>query len=124
MPPSLALGKAIDYAKGQWPKLITYVEDGRLDIDNNGVENAIRPFAVGCKNWLFSHRQHGATASANLYSLIESAKANGLNDYAYLRVVFTELPKIEPGEIEQLLPWLIDTELLDQQMIKAQDVRN
>ena len=70
-----------------------YLDDGRLKIDNNGAENAIRPFVVGRKNWLFSASVKGVKASANLYSLIETAKANGLEPYAYLRHLFTELPK-------------------------------
>jgi transposase len=75
-------------------------------IDNNAAENAIRPFVIGRKNWLFSASQQGATASANLYSLIETAKANGLEPYAYLKKVFTELPNVTTLEqIENLLPW-------------------
>jgi transposase len=89
----------------RWPKLIRYLEDARLEIDNNRVENAIRPFVVGRKNWLFSDSVKGVKASANLYSLIETAKANGLEPYAYLRHVFTELPKADTVEtIEVLLP--------------------
>jgi hypothetical protein len=86
-----------------------YTQDGRLSIDNNPAENAIRPFVVGRKNWLFSATVPGATSSANLYSLIETAKANQLEPYAYLRKVFTELPKAQRlDDIEQLLPWYID----------------
>ena len=87
------------------PKLIRYIDDGQLQIDNNGVENAIRPFAIGRKNWLFSNSVKGAKASANLYSLIETAKAHGLEPYHYLRYVFTELPKAKTlNEVEALLP--------------------
>ena len=89
--------------------MIGYLNDGRLEIDNNRAENAIRPFVVGRKNWLFSDSVLGVRASANLYSLIETAKANGLEPYAYLRRVFTELPKAETVEaIETLLPGNID----------------
>ena len=78
----------------------------RLEIDNNRCENAIRPFVTGRKNWLFSDTVQGAKASANLYSLIETAKANGLEPYAYLRRVFTELPAAATAEhVEALLPW-------------------
>ena len=85
--------------------LIRYLDDGHLEIDNNGAENAIRPFVLGRKNWLFSASVKGVKASANLYSLIETSKANGLEPYAYLRHVFTELPKAETVEaIEALLP--------------------
>ena len=105
VPPTTATGKALYYLNEQWPKLIRYLEDGRLEIDNNRVENAIRPFVVGRKNWLFSDSVKGVKASANLYSLIETAKANGLEPYAFLRYVFTELPKADTVKtIEALLP--------------------
>lgn len=105
VPPTSATGKALHYVHKQWPKLIRYLDDGRLEIDNNAAENAIRPFVLGRKNWLFSDSVKGVKASANLYSLIETAKANGLEPYAYLRHVFAELPKAEAVEaIESLLP--------------------
>ncbi len=89
-----------------------YTEDGRLNIDNNLCENAIRPFVIGRKNHLFSDTVSGAKASANLYSLIERAKANGLEPYAYLKLVFTELPKATCLEdIEALLPIRPDIDL-------------
>ena len=91
----------------------------RLNIDNNLVENAIRPFAIGRKAWLFCNSQDGAKASANLYSLVESAKANGINDYAYLKYVFAQLPSATTDEaIRALLPWRIDPACLDAQLIK------
>ncbi len=105
VPPSSATGKALNYLHNEWPKLIGYLNDGRLEIDNNRAENAIRPFVLGRKNWLFSDSVRGVKASANLYSLIETAKANGLEPYAYLRYVFTKLPKANTVEaIEALLP--------------------
>lgn len=108
VPPKTALGKALHYLHNQWDRLIGYLNDGAYPIDNNAAENAIRPFAVGRKNWLFSSTQAGATASANLYSLIQTAKANGLNPYEYLKYVFKELPNAKSVEdIEQLLPWNI-----------------
>ncbi|VAW72890.1 Mobile element protein [hydrothermal vent metagenome] len=104
-PPSSATGKALHYLNNEWEKLIAYLKDGRLNIDNNLAENAIRPFVIGKKNWLFSHSVKGVKASANLYSLIETVKANGLEPYAYLRYLFTELPKAQTVEdIEVLLP--------------------
>ena len=109
VPPTSATGKALNYLHREWDKLIRYLDDGRLEIDNNGAENAIRPFVVGRKNWLFSASVKGVKASANLYSLIETAKANGLEPYAYLRYLFTELPQAETVEaIEALLPGNID----------------
>jgi transposase len=109
VPPQSLTGKALGYLDKQWPKLVRYIEDGRLRIDTNLVENAIRPFVVGRKGWLFSDTVRGAEASANLYSLIETAKANGLEPYAYLRRVFQELPKAETlAEVELLLPHRIE----------------
>ncbi|MGB7931124.1 MAG: transposase, partial [Gammaproteobacteria bacterium] len=105
VPPTSATGKALNYLHNEWDKLVCYLEDGRLEIDNNGAENAIRPFVLGRKNWLFSDSVKGVKASANLYSLVETAKANGLEPYAYLRHLFTELPKAQTVEaIEALLP--------------------
>ena len=111
VPPQSLTGKALHYLNNEWPKLIRYLQDGRLEIDNNLAENAVRPFVLGRKNWLFSDSVHGVKASANLYSLIETAKANGLEPYRYLRTVFTELPQAETVEaIEQLLPGMINLE--------------
>lgn len=113
MPPRLALGKAMNYADKHWPKLIVYLEDGRLRMDNNLVENAIRPFVIGRKNFLFCDTVAGANASANLYSLIETAKANSIEPYAYLKTVFTELPNAASvEEIEALLPMPADGDSL------------
>jgi transposase len=86
--------------------VIRHLDDGRVEVDNNLAENAIRPFVMGRKAWLFSDTPAGADASARLYSLIETAKANGLEPYAYLRHVFTELPKATTvDDIEALLHW-------------------
>jgi transposase len=109
--PKSATGKALGYVHNQWDKLVRYLDDGRLPIDNNRTENAIRPFVLGRKNWLFSDTVAGAQASANLYSLIETAKANALEPYHYLRHVFTELPKAQSLEhIEALLPHKLNTD--------------
>ena len=103
--PKSAIGKALHYLHEQWGKLTRYLEDGRLEIDNNLCENAIRPFVMGRKSWLFSTSVAGVNASANLYSLIETAKANDLEPYAYLREVFTKLPLAATvDDIEALLP--------------------
>ena len=105
VPPKGALGKALNYLHEQWDKLTRYLEDGRLKIDNNLCENAIRPFVTGRKNWLFSDSVAGVKSSANLYSLIETAKANGLEPHAYLREVFTNLPlAASVQDVEALLP--------------------
>ena len=106
VPPKSALGKAMNYADKQWPKLTTYTLDGRLRIDNNLTENSVRPFVIGRKNFLFCDSVAGAKASVNLYSLIQTAKANDIEPYRYLRMVFTELPKAKSLEdIEALVPF-------------------
>jgi len=105
-PPQMLIGKAMTYLDNQWPQLIRVLDDGRLEVDNNRCENALRPFVLGRKAWLFSDTPAGAEASARLYGLIETAKANGCEPYAYLRRVFTDLPKATTlAEIEALLPW-------------------
>ncbi len=110
-PPKGLLGKAIAYTLNQWHRLVGYIEDGCLSIDNNMAENAIRPFVIGRKNWLFSGTPEGAEASALLYSLIETAKANKLEPYAYLRYIFEKLPTASSLEnYEALLPWNITLE--------------
>jgi len=99
---------AINYTLNQWLKLIRYCEDGRLNISNAPAENAIRPFVIGRKAWLFADTPKGAHASAIHYSLIETAKANGLEPYKYLVEVFKRLPYAEKVEdFEALLPWNI-----------------
>jgi retron-type reverse transcriptase len=105
-PPQMLIGKAMTYLDNQWPQLTRALDDGRLEVDNNRCENALRPFVLGRKAWLFSDTPAGAEASARLYGLIETAKANGCEPYAYLRRVFTDLPKATTlAEIEALLPW-------------------
>ncbi len=108
-PPKNTLGKALTYLDNQWPRLIAYIDDGCWPIDNNRAENSIRPFVIGRKNWLFANSQAGARASANLYSLIETAKANDLEPYAYLKKVYAQLPQVASLEdIDALLPWNIN----------------
>lgn len=105
MPNSL-LGKALHYLSAQWPKLIRFVDDGAWPIDNNLCENAIRPFVVGRRNWLFADTVGGAKASANLYSLIETCKANCIDPYSYLVDLFRKLPLAKTADnFEALLPW-------------------
>jgi transposase len=106
--PGSLLGKALHYLTAQWPKLVRYVDDGRYPIDNNACENAIRPFVVGRRNWLFADTVAGANASANLYSLLQTCLANGIDGYQYLRALLVELPKAKTVEdFENLLPWRI-----------------
>lgn len=106
--PKSALGKAIGYCLKQWPKLEAFILDGRLEISNNRAERAIKPFVIGRKNFLFSKSPRGATASAITYSMIETAKANSLNTFYYLKYLFEKLPNIDldnQEELDQLLPW-------------------
>ena len=91
--PQSALGKALGYLANEWDKLVLYLTDGRIPIDNNATENCLRPFCVGRRNWLFHDTVAGAQASANLYSLIETCKACGLEPYHTLRRIFTDLPR-------------------------------
>jgi len=108
-PPKGLLGKAIQYTLNNWDKLIVYIEDGRLKPDNNDAENAIRPFVLGRKNWMFAGHPNGAEAGATFFSLVETAKANGLEPYRYLRYIFE---KISLAQTEQdyknLLPQYVD----------------
>ena len=107
--PKSALGEAVNYTLKCWHGLTQYLTNGNIPIDNNGAENGIRPFVIGRKNWMFCDTVNGAHASARLYSVIETAKANGLEPYQYLRHLFTELPKAKSdAEVEKLLPWQID----------------
>ncbi|RME80155.1 MAG: IS66 family transposase [Caldilineae bacterium] len=111
VPPRSLLGKAIGYTLDQWPRLTRYTEDGRLAIDNNRVENSIRPFALGRKNWLFAGSAKGAESSAILYTIIHTAKANAHEPTAYLRYLFHFLPRATRLEdLEALLPWRLSPE--------------
>ena len=106
IPPKSALGTALSYMHNYWGKLIRYTERGDLPIDNNRCENAIRPFVIGRKAWLFSDTTAGAYASAIIYSLVETAKANGIEPYTWLRHVLEHLPAASTAdEMEKLLPW-------------------
>jgi len=106
VPPKSATGKALAYLHNQWPKRVRYLDDGRIDIDNNAAERAIRPFVIGRRNWLFADTPRGAIVSSRLYSFIETAKANGIEPYAYLRLLFKELPAAQSlADFEALLPW-------------------
>jgi transposase len=107
--PKTPLGKALAYLLEHWQGLNRFLDDGRLEVDNNRAENAIRPFTLGRRAWLFSATVEGAKASANLYSIVETAKANRLEPYAYLRHLLTELPKAQTLEaVEALMPWHVE----------------
>ena len=106
VPPKTALGKALAYTTRQWEKLARFLSDPEMPADNNYCENQIRPFAVGRRSWLFVDSQLGTKASANLYSIVMTCRANGIEPYGYLCHLFEELPKAKTAEeLEALLPW-------------------
>ena len=107
--PSSLLGKAVAYTRGQWDKLIRYLDRAELTPDNNAAERSIRPFVLGRKNFLFSGSPRGAAASCNLFSIIETAKQNRMNPYAYLYYLLSRLPEIRStGQWQTLLPSELD----------------
>lgn len=113
--PSSNTGKAISYTLGQWDKIIRYLDCVELSPDNNAAERSIKPFVTGRKNWLFSGSPTGANASALLFSLIETAKANDLNPYGYLKWIFKETPMIKyDNEFEKFLPRNCDRDKINQ----------
>ncbi|WP_155309823.1 IS66 family transposase [Desulfosarcina ovata] len=113
VPPKSLIGKAIQYTLNQWERLVVYIEAGFLKPDNNVAENAIRPFVLGRKNWLFAGGPNGADASATFFSLIETAKANCLEPYAYLRYLFENIPLAQnESDFLALLPNRIDKAML------------
>jgi transposase len=106
--PKTPIGKAIRYCLNQWSKLTAFMLDGRLEISNNRAERSIKPFVIGRKNWLFASSPRGAEASATIYSLVETAKENGLNPLAYMTYLFEQLPNSnwkDPEILDTLLPW-------------------
>jgi hypothetical protein len=106
------MGKAIGYMLNQWPRLIVYVRDGRLEIDNNLVENAIRPVALGRKNYLFAGSHEGARQAALIYTMVSNARLKNLDPFAYLRDVISRISDHPHKRIEELLAcnWKHDSE--------------
>ena len=98
------MGKALDYALGQWTSLLLFLEDGRLEIDNNLVENAIRPTAVGKKNWLFVGDAGAGERGAIVYTVIEACRRRGIDPFAYLQDVFTRLPSMTNWQVKDITP--------------------
>ena len=112
-PKESALGKALHYLNNNWSRLIEFLTDAIIPLDNNAAENAIRPFVIGRKNWIHSSSESGAHASAAIYSVIETAKANGLDAYGYLKFITEQLPLADSVEqIEALLPWNLKNDQL------------
>ncbi len=113
-PPQSVLGKAVFYAKNQWPYLIRYIDFGEAEISNCLMENQIRPFALGRRNWLFIGNEESANKSALLYSLIQTCKINQIEPRKYLQYVLNQVHKMRRKEIDirTLLPQFIDTKFL------------
>lgn len=112
--PQSLIGKAVAYCRNQWPKLTVFLQDGRLEIDNNRAERAIKPFVIGRKNWLFANTSRGATSSAILYSIVETAKQNDLNPFKYLTYLFETLPNVDIHDektVDTLMPWSAEIQL-------------
>jgi transposase len=106
VPATLKTGEALKYISDQWPKLQHVLGDGRIPLDTNFIEGRIRPFTLGRKNWVFSDTPAGAHASAMIYSIVETAKANNVEPFAYLRHVIERLPTVtEVSDIVELLPY-------------------
>ena len=106
--PQSAFGKAVAYCRNQWPKLMSFLQDGRLEIDNNRAERSIKPLVIGRNNWMFANTPRGATASATIYSIVESAKENRLNPYSYLQYLFEQMPNLDITNkdiLDTLMPW-------------------
>ena len=106
--PKSTFGKAVKYCRNQWHKLTAFLKDGRLEIDNNRSERSIKPFVIGRKNFLFCNTPRGANASATIYSIVETAKENGLNPFQYLKYLFEKMPNIDiedKSAIDELMPW-------------------
>ncbi len=120
-PPNSALGKALGYTSRQWPKLARHLDHPEIPVDNNYVERQIKSYATGRKAWLFAYDAAGAQASANLYSLVMSCRANDVEPYAYLNYLFEHLPAASTVEqVEALLPWNVKA-LLDEQTKQLQE---
>jgi transposase len=116
--PKSPLGQAVSYTLNQWPKLLTYLEDGRLENNNNRSERAIKPFVIGRKGWLFADSVAGAEAAAIIFSLVETCKHHGIEAYDWFRYVLQQLPLCQSdAEVEALMPFNINSELLTRQVV-------
>jgi transposase len=114
-PPNSALGKALGYTARQWPKLVRHLDHAEMPIDNNYIERQIKSYATGRRAWLFAYDAAGAQASANLYSLVMTCRANEIEPYAYLNYLFEHLPAASTvAQVEALLPWNLKA-LLEEQ---------
>jgi len=113
IPPKSLLGQAVSYTLNQWPKLLNFLKDPRLDISNNLSERAIKPFVIGRKGWLFANSVAGANAAAAIFSIIETCKHHKIEPYDYFRYILNVLPQCQTiDDYEKLLPYKIDKNLL------------
>lgn len=116
LPGKSDLAGAMRYALTRWPALVRYAEDGRCEISNNAAERAIQPLALGRKNYLFAGSDAGGRRAAAIYTLIETARMNGLDPEAYLTTVLTRIPQHPINRIDQLLPWNIGLDEADRKV--------
>jgi hypothetical protein len=113
IPPKSLLGQAVNYTLNQWPKFLTYLDDGRLEISNNRSERAIKPFVIGRKGWMFADSVEGAHAAATIFSLVETCKHHQVEPYDWFRYVLQVIPSCSTlEELEALLPFNVDKKLL------------
>ena len=105
-PPASGTGKAIGYLLGNWQRLKVCMDDGEVEIDNNNIENAIRPLALGRKNWMFAGSENGAKWASTAYTIIATAKLHNLDPKKYIELLLEKLPAMKSSEIDSLLPWV------------------
>ena len=116
--PKSPLGQAVSYTLNQWQKLLTYLEDGRLENNNNRSERAIKPFVIGRKGWMFADSVAGAEAAAIIFSLVETCKHHNIEAYDWFRYVLQKLPLCQSdAEVEALMPFNIDRKLIARQAV-------
>ena len=114
-----AVASAIHYALGRWPALLRYCDDGLVEIDNNAAERSLRAVVLGRKNYLFAGSDSGGERAASMYSLIGTAKLNGLDPEAYLRQVIERIAEHPINRIAELLPWALLTDTSSEQRLAA-----
>ena len=114
-----ALAEAIQYSLSRWVALTRYRDDGRIEIDNNSAERAIRPVVLGRKNYLFAGSDAGGERAANIYSLMGTCLLNGIEPYRYLRDVLERIPEHPINRIEDLLPWNLTAMMQSPQRLAA-----
>lgn len=107
--PASRIAKAFDYTLNNWALLSAFLDDGEIEIDNNLVENQIRPLVLGRKNWMFAGSHDGAKRASTAYTLIATAKLHGLNPYQYILMLLTKLPRMQVNQIDTLLPWNLNS---------------